>query len=345
LTAIGSGTAPDISTGAGYQAVQLYEQGAILPIDDVIDRWRQKGKLNDFLPRTIDTLKYDGHYVALPWGIDIRIWYYRKDLFERAGVKPPTNWQEFKEAAKATTKPDADQYGIVAAGDTGGSHYLYTLMLNNGGGLFTSDRKVDLGNERNVEALTFPSELAKTGYIYPASAGYSMDDAVSAFAQGKSAMILWNPGMSIRLPNLADKIGVVQPLAGPHGDHATIYWVNNIMLYQQSKHPNEAKAFLEWWSEHELALWTKGKVSQLPVRASFAKDDYFQSNAEIKFILDNYVPIGETTAAHATSIFPELNEIEGEGVMQTLIQNLLQGKDVTESIKTAAARMKSIMGQ
>ena len=27
LTAIGSGTAPDISTGAGYQAVQLYDQG------------------------------------------------------------------------------------------------------------------------------------------------------------------------------------------------------------------------------------------------------------------------------------------------------------------------------
>jgi multiple sugar transport system substrate-binding protein len=27
VTAIGSGTAPDISTGAGYQAVQLYDQG------------------------------------------------------------------------------------------------------------------------------------------------------------------------------------------------------------------------------------------------------------------------------------------------------------------------------
>src|SRR5262249_54444467 len=34
LTAIGSGTAPDISTGAGYQAVQFFDQDAILPIDD-----------------------------------------------------------------------------------------------------------------------------------------------------------------------------------------------------------------------------------------------------------------------------------------------------------------------
>lgn len=43
LTAIGSGTAPDLSTGAGYQAVQLYDQGAILPIDDVISQWKADG--------------------------------------------------------------------------------------------------------------------------------------------------------------------------------------------------------------------------------------------------------------------------------------------------------------
>ena len=79
VTAIGSGTAPDISTGAGYQAVQLYDQGAILPIDDVISQWKSNGKLDDFLPNTIDILKYDNHYVALPWAIDIRVWYYRKD--------------------------------------------------------------------------------------------------------------------------------------------------------------------------------------------------------------------------------------------------------------------------
>jgi hypothetical protein len=42
VTAIGSGTAPDISTGAGYQSAQFYEIGAIMPINDVIDELRQK---------------------------------------------------------------------------------------------------------------------------------------------------------------------------------------------------------------------------------------------------------------------------------------------------------------
>ncbi len=343
VTAIGSGTAPDLSTGAGYQAVQLYDQDAILPIDDVIDEWKANGKLDDFLPKTVEILKYKDHYVALPWAIDIRIWYYRKDLFEQAHIQPPTTWQEFKSAARALTNAKADQYGLVSCGDTLGSHWLFTLMLNNGSGLFTKQQKPDLNSDRNIEALRFLSELVQNHSVNPASAGYHDEDAVSAFSQGKGAITLHAPGLSGRLPTISDKIGVLKPLVGPHGDQGTIFWVNNIMLYKQSKHPAEAKEFLKWWSEHEKDLWTKGHVTQLPVRRSFANDPYFENNAETKFILENYVPVGKTTATMATEIFPKLNEVEGEGVMQTLTQNLLQGKEVDAAVKEASDRLKSIL--
>ena len=48
-----------------------------------------------------------------------------------------------KAAAKALTKPDNDQYGMVTAGDTLGAHLVLALILNNGGGLFTEDRELD----------------------------------------------------------------------------------------------------------------------------------------------------------------------------------------------------------
>jgi multiple sugar transport system substrate-binding protein len=343
VTAIGSGTAPDISTGAGYQAVQLYDQNAILPIDDVISNWKASGKLDDFIPNTIDVLKYDNHYVALPWAIDIRVWYYRKDLFEKANLKPPSNWEEFKSDAKALTDPKADQYGMVTAGDTLGEHLLLSLILNNGGGLFTKDRKLDLGSDRNMEALKFLSDLAQGHFVYPASAGYSNEDALSAFSQAKGALYLDNPGITSRLSKVADKIGLIAPMTGPHGDKGTIYWVNNIMLYKQGKHPAETKVFLEWWSEHQIDLWTKGHNTQLPVRKSFAADPYFQNNPATKFILDNYIPIAKTTATKATEIFPKLNDVEGEGALQSLAQSLLQGKDVGPSEKAASDRLNSVL--
>ena len=67
---------------------------------------------------------------------------------------------------------------------------------------------------------------------------------MSAFSQGKGAITIHAPGLSGRLPRIAEKIGMLKPLTGPHGEQGTISWVNNIMLYKQGKHPAETKEFL-----------------------------------------------------------------------------------------------------
>src|SRR5215469_11776072 len=69
----------------------------------------------------------------------------------------------------------------------------------------------------------------------------------------------------------------------------------------------------------------------------------FPGHPETKFILDNYLPVGKTTATHATEIFPKLNDVEGEGALQSLSQSILQGKDVGSSAKAAAGRLKSVL--
>ncbi len=73
-------------------------------MDDYISEIKGSGEADDFLPNTIDTLRYEDKYVALPWGLDIRVWFYRKDLLEQAGVKPPKSWDELRAAAKSLTK-------------------------------------------------------------------------------------------------------------------------------------------------------------------------------------------------------------------------------------------------
>lgn len=337
-SAIAAGTAPDISTGAGYQAFQFSQMGAILPIDDVVGEL-QNG--DDFLPNTVDLMKYDDHYVALPWAIDIRVPYYRKDLFEQAGVSMPKTWDELRAAAKKLS--GNGKYGIVMPGDTGGTHYVFSFMLNNDGGLFTKEKKVDFMSPRNAEAIQFLSDLVKDGSMNPAGSGFTGDDATKSFGQGDAAIIIKNPGFPAQLPELKDKIGLMDPLTGPHGEKGTIYWVNNLMLYKQSKHPEEAKQFLKWWSQNNKALWTQGHVSQLPVRKSFTEDPYFKDDPERKEILEKWIPIGKTTAYPYPSVFPELNEIEGEGVMQTLTQEIMLGKDPKSIMEKADQTIKSIM--
>jgi len=341
-TAIASGTGPDISTGAGYQAFQFYDQDAILPIDDIVEEWRAAGKLEDFYPGMVETLKYDGHYVAIPWATDARVWYYRKDLFEQAGIEVPKTFEELREAAK--TLSGGGKYGLVVpAVDNGGVQFILTVLINNGGGIFTADKKVDFMSERNVEVLRWMADLVKDGSINPASTGFKSEDAIKAFGQGNAAIYLTNPGFKSELPDIADKIGILPPMEGLNGDKGTLRWVNNLMIYKATKHPEEAKTFLKWWSENNKPLWTEGNSGQLPARISYAQDDYFQKDPILKLIMDEYIPIGKPTGAQFPSAFPELNEIEGEGVLHTLSQEILLGKDPIEMMEKSQARLKEIM--
>jgi multiple sugar transport system substrate-binding protein len=342
-TAIGAGTAPDVSTGAAYQAVQFYDQGAVAAVDDVVAALDSSGALADFLPSTIERLHYDDHYVAVPWAIDIRILYYRKDLFEAAGVEPPATWEDFAAAAAEVTRGD-QQYGYVLAGaENGGVHNILAFTLNNGGGLFTAERGVNLMDERNVEALQFLSDLVASGAVHPASAGYTGDDSLKAFSQGDAAMILSNPGLETRFPDIADQIGILEPLTSPSGEQGTVSWVNNVMLYEQSENKDQAMEFLLWRLDNLLPLWTEGHVTQIPVRQSIADDPFLADNPNMTFIIENWVPVGKGTGALAEGIFPVLNEVEGEGVLQTLAQDLLQGMDVQEAMQKADERLKSIV--
>ena len=53
--------------------------------------------------------------------------------------------------------------------------------------------------------------------------------------------------------------------------------------------------------------------------------------------------MSRATASKASGIFPALNEVEGEGVMQTMIQEIWQGKDLNGILDKAEARLKDIV--
>jgi multiple sugar transport system substrate-binding protein len=341
-TAIGSGTAPDVSTGGGGQAVQYYPQGAILEVDDVIAGLKSAGKDKDFTPGTLDTTHYNDHYVALPWGMSIRLPYYRKDLFAKAGVQVPTNWDELRAALKKLTS--GAQYGFVfAGGNPAGWQQMFALMFNNGGGFFTAEGKLDVMNPRNVEAFQFINDLIKDGSVHPGSAGFSDADMTKAFGSGGAAMTIFVPDTETRVdPTLKESIGLMPPLTGPHGDKGTIYFVNNIMMYKQTKNPDAAKTFLKWWSDNQKPLWTEGHVNQLPVRASIASDPYFQNSPNYKAMLDQWVPVAKLTTANVPGTMPALGELDSAGIFNTLATDIMQKGDVTAALQKCEASLKQL---
>ena len=143
-SAIASKTGPAVSTGGGFQAFQFEKQGQIAYADKVIEKLKSNGQFDDFLPGVLDPFKSDKGYVAVPWQLDMRVFWYRKSLFEKANVALPTDWPSLLEAGKALKKVGAFGFTTGAgAGNNYANHSMIMMMVNNGGGVFTKDGELD----------------------------------------------------------------------------------------------------------------------------------------------------------------------------------------------------------
>lgn len=340
-TAIGSGTQPDISTGASFMDAQFYANHDVLAIDDVVNEIKQNKQYDDFLPDVFAPMQYQGHTIAFPWAIDIQIPFYRTDLFQQAGVKVPTTWDEWRAVSKKLT--GKGKYGHVNSGDAI-QHMLEMLMINNGGGLFSQDGKLDFSsNPRNIEALRQFYDLVLDGSFDPASGGYQSADAIRAFNRGDGAMYVGSPAVTAQMdPNIAKNVSVIPPMTSPKGTKGTIYWVNNIVVYSGTKHPNETKEFLLWWSQNNKPLWTQGGCTTLPIRTSFYQESIFQTPI-YDTIRSQYVPIAKSFNAQSSGVFPALNTLDGDGTLTTLGQNLLGKKDFNTSVQQAQAGLQKVV--
>jgi multiple sugar transport system substrate-binding protein len=341
-TAISAGEAPDISTGAAYQPQQFAELGAIAPVDDVVTNWSANGVAEDLIPGILETLKTDMGYVALPWSYDVRVPFYRADLFAQAGVEPPTSWADLRSALEALKAKGIG--GLGFSSDTFGWQILLSLMMNNGGGLFAADGPVSVVNDLNIETLTFVQDLVRDGLIHPASVGWTQDDMNRAFAAGDISVMWGTPNAYDNYPELGENVQPFSRLVGPHGDEGALRWTVPFMLYEQAENKAEAMAFMEWWTANNLPLWTEGNIGVMPALQSAYADPAF-SDARVQTVKDAWAPVGRPTSAQRTDLFAELNEIEGEGVLVTLVQDTLSLQDPTAALQKAEDRINEIMAK
>ena len=117
---------------------------------------------------------------------------YRKDLFENAGLMPPTDWTEFHETARVLgQESDADGTLLALYPDAHNIFYDYCIHLwSRGGHLLSSEGKLSLTTPESQAALEFIATLANDRKAVAADLAH-IDSirACSLFAEGKVAMM------------------------------------------------------------------------------------------------------------------------------------------------------------
>ncbi len=109
----------DIITIGMYETPIWAKQGWLVSLDDLGANYDAA----DILPPIKNGLSLDGKLFAAPFYGESSMIMYRKDLYEKAGLKMPDNptWDFIKEAVAKTTDKANEVYGICLRGKAGGA--------------------------------------------------------------------------------------------------------------------------------------------------------------------------------------------------------------------------------
>ena len=115
LLAFAGGTAPDVVYVNFRSSAQYISQGFLLPLDSFIKRDPQAlARVNPAVRRVLLDVGH-GHVYSLPWAQYVLALYYRKDLFQAAGLdpdRPPATWDEFYSDAQRITNQNKGIWGF-----------------------------------------------------------------------------------------------------------------------------------------------------------------------------------------------------------------------------------------
>jgi multiple sugar transport system substrate-binding protein len=344
-SAIASKTGPAVSTGGGFQAFQFEQQGQIAYADKVVEELKKNGMYDDFLPGVLDPFKSDKGYVAVPWQLDMRVLWYRKSLFEKAGVAVPTDWASLLEAGKKLKTIGAFGFATGSgAGNNIGNHSMIMMMINNGGGVFTPSGELDVMNDRNVEAVEFLLELVSNGIIDPAAVSYTTDNLNAQWKDSKAAFGPYVLGVPARVGDTSGDIVVASPIAGPHGDKAGLVFPNNIMMYTNTPSQASSEAFLVAYMGQLKQLWQQKLMNALPVFKSITELPEFSSDPNNVKIVKEWQPIAKTFASQGNTLNANLAVLDGGQALNQFTQTILTGKtDAKSALQTFQSGLQSVL--
>lgn len=252
----------------------------------------------DFQKSAVEATTLNGTVYAVPIVSEWQMLFYRKDLFEQAGLKPPATLEELEAAAKKLHNPEKDIYGIVSRGQRGAAVTQFSSYLFEFGGDFLKDGKSVIDTPEAVKAIQFYGKILKE-YGPPGVTNMSWPQAQALMASGKVAM--WTDASTL-LPGLldpqkskiADKVGLAPFPAGPAGfkPFNVVPWA--VSVSAQSKNKDAAWEFVKWLSSKETM-----KKAQLAGNTT-ARNSIWGDPEIIAKLQPGLADIAKKTAATAT---------------------------------------------
>jgi multiple sugar transport system substrate-binding protein len=299
---------------------------------------------DEFFPGPMSAVTFNGRVYAIPWYIDAGVLYYRKDLLERYGFRPPATWDELVRTAQYIMKREPGIYGFVWQGKQYEGLVCNALEYFRGnGGSVIEDGRVVIDSAQNISALGFMRGLITTYHVTPPLVTTATEEPTRhIFGSGRAVFMrnwpyAWNifeqPDSAVR-----GKTGVAPlPSFAPHPSVSTLGgWQLGVNRY--SRHPRLAEELVEFLTSPSAQKTLALTIGYKPTRKSLYRDpDLMKAQPFITGLHDVFM---KADPRPVTPYYMMITQ-----VMQSEFSAAVSGmKSPEKALKSAQAQMEHIMG-
>jgi len=332
-----AGKLPDVfmamSTGDShtYAAQGVFDSEAA---QEVVD----KLGADTFAKNALELVSQDGVATGVPsdaWG---QLLIYRKDLFDKAGLKTPETLDDVHAAAEQLNGQDG-RVGITLATapkDEFTEQSFEQIALAEGCQLVDDEGTVTFDSPECVEALRYYADLAKN---FSVQGNQDVDSTRATYFAGRAAMIIWSPFLLDGMAGLrddtrpscpeckknraylAENSGLVGPLTGPNGDTAQFGSVTTMNIATDAN-KEAAQAFVEYMLTDGYTEWLAvSPQGKYPVRTGDKADPekYVTAWKELESGVDRKAPLSKFYSEESLASL-------GEGVQEFQRWGFAQGQ-------------------
>ena len=268
---------PDVAQLGNTWIAEFVALKALAPLQPWIEHTSEV-RANAFYPGIWATNVVDAAPYGIPWYVDTRLVFYRKDLLRAAGYDSiPQSWEGWRAAMRALKRRmGPKRYPIFLPVNEWTQPMIFGLQA---GSPILGDHATrgDFGGPQFRRAFDFYVSLFREGLAPPVS-NTEIANTYQEFERGYIAMWItgpWNLGeFRRRLPESAQGIWATAPLPGPAGPASGLSMAggSSLVMFKSSKHPGEAWELIEYLSEPEQQARFYRLCGSLPARTEAWRD-------------------------------------------------------------------------
>ncbi|WGF88492.1 ABC transporter substrate-binding protein [Marinivivus vitaminiproducens] len=352
----------DIITVGAYETPIWGSAGWLVDVGDLGDDY----DYDDLLKPVRDGLSSEGTLYAVPFYAESSFTYYRKDLFDAAGLTMPDKptYEQIKEFAAALNKPEENVYGICLRGKPGWGEnmaFVDTMVNTYGGRWFDEEWNTTINTPEWQAAITDYIDLLNN-YGPPGAASNGHNENRALFASGNCAMwidatsaagYIFNPSES----RVADTTAFAASPVADFTEGSGWAWAWALAIPESSGKQDAAKEFLKWATSKDYVQMvgeTEGWVSAPPgTRQSTYDNPEYKAAAPFADATLQAIMSADPTKATRDPVpytgvqFVAIPEFQGIGtqVGQTIAAALTGQMPVDQALQAAQSATERTMRQ